>query len=351
MAAVPPRGDYFARARERINVDRLGDAVVVVFGLGSVGSQIVTQLARAGVASRSGLFVLYDGDRLEPENVGRHELGAECVGEHKVIGLKHHLMSLVPGITVRAVPEYVSPEMSDNTLLAGIADADLVVAATDDRDVQRRLGRLLVEADIPGVFPGVDPERGRGEVFIYLSELTPCYLCHDLHRAPDAAVRNVAALNVDMLPIVTAAASLCIGILDRESSYADEFHPRIGQSLPPTLFYVSRPTVYADGVFLLRGAGRTFEPSWPDRRPSCPGCAHLRQPPAPPRQQPPDPRQPPGRPRQPNGHQPAARTRAEAPGQATDSARVSAHSRIAGVAALLVVSLLLDPMEDDSPGR
>ena len=76
--ASPP--DYFARVRDRVDVPRLGDAVVFVFGVGAVGSRIVAELTRAGVASGSGLFVLVDGEELSAENVGRHALGARWIG-------------------------------------------------------------------------------------------------------------------------------------------------------------------------------------------------------------------------------------------------------------------------------
>jgi len=45
--------DYFARVRGRVDVPRVGEALVVVIGVGAVGSRIVAELTRAGVASAS----------------------------------------------------------------------------------------------------------------------------------------------------------------------------------------------------------------------------------------------------------------------------------------------------------
>ena len=59
---IPSRQNIFARAKGILEVGVLQDKRVMIVGLGSFGSQIAIELAKAGV----GHFSLMDFDRVEP---------------------------------------------------------------------------------------------------------------------------------------------------------------------------------------------------------------------------------------------------------------------------------------------
>jgi molybdopterin/thiamine biosynthesis adenylyltransferase len=234
MATAP---DDFSRFRGRVDVDRLATMRVAAFGVGTVGSQVVDELSACGVGS----FRLVDGDVLEQGNTGRHVLKRGYVGRNKAEGMAAFLREShpPPGLDVEYFEGYVDDTMSDDHLDALIHDADLVVAATDDRQAQRRVARRALANDIPAVFPALYGNGG-GEVFVSLGPGTPCLLCWEAFRTSNDDLRNVTALNVEVLSVIALAVQVALGVLDPNSSFARMFAPQPGDTTPRTLF-VYRP--------------------------------------------------------------------------------------------------------------
>ena len=75
---------------------RLATKKVGIVGLGSAGSKIALSLARSGVRK----FVLVDHDVFLPENICRHELNWEDVGQHKVDAVAHQLKLITQDVEV-----------------------------------------------------------------------------------------------------------------------------------------------------------------------------------------------------------------------------------------------------------
>ena len=126
---TPPRADRNARVLGLGAVERLGEAHVVVLGLGGVGSFTAEALARAGV----GWLTLVDGERVDETNANRqlHALDGEF-GRFKAEVLAERMARVAP--TARFDPECVpyGPETADRLVPAGtsyVVDAmDTVVA-------------------------------------------------------------------------------------------------------------------------------------------------------------------------------------------------------------------------------
>lgn len=111
-------------SRNAASAASLADKHVVLIGVGSLGSQMAMQLARAGV----GRLTLIDPDILNAENLGRHVLGIDDLGRGKVDAMRDRLMRDVPTVDVVAIPLYVELPTSDKALQS----ADLVVVTTAD---------------------------------------------------------------------------------------------------------------------------------------------------------------------------------------------------------------------------
>jgi molybdopterin/thiamine biosynthesis adenylyltransferase len=210
--SVPP--GYFDRIAGSVNLPLLQGKLVVVVGVGTVGSQIVLELAKCGV----GRFRLVDGDRLEESNRARHVLPERYVGMNKAEALTLHLAEEVPQSRPEAVPRYVDNALSDHQLDHLLVDADLIVAATDDREAQRRIGRRALALCIPAIFPALYGNEG-GEVIVQLDPRFPCFFCWDGFRTNAEQLRGVTALNADTLPVLYAAIRLSLGILDPRSAH------------------------------------------------------------------------------------------------------------------------------------
>lgn len=180
--------DYFARIEGRVDRDRLQLSTVAIFGQGAVGSPTAVELANSAV----GRLLLIDGKRLDAAHLSRHELGYEDVGENKAEAMARLLRRRIPSVNVEYVPYNVTRRFSNETLDKTLRGCDLIIAATDSREAQRRINRRALALDIPAIFPGVDEEAHRGEIFVSIGRgRTPCYECWDRHRELAASLRSV----------------------------------------------------------------------------------------------------------------------------------------------------------------
>jgi hypothetical protein len=119
-------------------LERLIASTVVVIGCGSLGSSVAARLARAGV----GRLHLVDNDALAWSNVGRHELGADCVGFNKAKALAERLRREFPHMDVAGHDLGMHVLLSHHERL--LIDADLIVAATGSWGAEGALDRWHV---------------------------------------------------------------------------------------------------------------------------------------------------------------------------------------------------------------
>jgi molybdopterin/thiamine biosynthesis adenylyltransferase len=250
--ALPP--DQFARIAGRVNLELLATKLVVVVGVGTVGSQVAKELANCGV----GRLLFIDDDRLDEHNLVRHALPRDYLGDNKAEALAVYLGIAVPTLRPTALARKVDEALSDEQVDELLAEADLIVVATDDRESQRRIARRAFALDIPAVLPALYGDNG-GEVFVQRSPRNPCFFCWDGFRDRDERVRGVRALNADTLGVIQLAVHLCLGILDRHSEFHRLLATQPGRAGPPQLFIQRR--FAALGITDIR------------RRPNCPSCA------------------------------------------------------------------------------
>jgi molybdopterin/thiamine biosynthesis adenylyltransferase len=162
-AAAP----LFART-EGILSPTLIDRRVLIIGAGSVGSYLAEVLARSGV----GAFTIVDPDQVEPANVGRSAFRVADVGLGKAFAAAEVVLAINPGARV----EVLAARHEEADLASLVAEADLVVAATDEPAAQTRIGHFAYSAGKPAVFPGLYQGARGGEVII-TAEGTACFGC------------------------------------------------------------------------------------------------------------------------------------------------------------------------------
>jgi hypothetical protein len=106
--------------------ERLVPKTVVIIGCGSLGADIAYLIAKAGV----GRLVLIDHDVLLWDNIGRHLLGANSVGQSKAAALQKFLQAELPHLNVTTYHEtWETVYQSHSTI---IASSDLVITTTGD---------------------------------------------------------------------------------------------------------------------------------------------------------------------------------------------------------------------------
>ena len=76
---IPARSELYSRSKGILEVDVLNGKRVMIVGLGSFGSNIAIELAKAGV----GHFSLFDFDRVELHNLARHTATIKDLGRLK----------------------------------------------------------------------------------------------------------------------------------------------------------------------------------------------------------------------------------------------------------------------------
>lgn len=97
---------------------------VAIIGCGALGSTIATLLTKEGTGS----ILLVDPDQLKPENVSRHELGIETVGQYKAMALGERIKRELPHI--RDVCGFAhSVEYLQKDDLDKVMSCDLIVTA------------------------------------------------------------------------------------------------------------------------------------------------------------------------------------------------------------------------------
>jgi molybdopterin/thiamine biosynthesis adenylyltransferase len=126
----------------------LGSFTVGLVGCGSAGSKIATSLARTGV----GNFLLIDDDVMLPENLVRHDLDWDAVGDHKAEGLKRRIEMIVPAAKCTVRRQQLAGQESSGSIdgvLALLQACDLIIDATANPRVFNLLGSVVAAAQKP----------------------------------------------------------------------------------------------------------------------------------------------------------------------------------------------------------
>lgn len=233
-SVVPAAADAFERVHGIFETDVLRKKSVAVLGLGSGGSFIVRELAKAGV----GRFLLLDHDRLEVGNVSRHECGLADVGRLKANAMRDVVHQHHPAARVFTSGLHLNGETRQQVIdLIRYVEADLVICATDTRESRLLINRLCLQEGLPLILGGVFRRAYGGIVQRVIPGLTPCYQCfvqalpeqaadNEISSAEDAArisytdraVAPQPGLSTDIVPIALHMAKLALlELLDGES--------------------------------------------------------------------------------------------------------------------------------------
>ena len=167
---IPARTELYSRNKGILEVNILEDKRVMIVGLGSFGSQIAIELAKAGV----GQFALFDFDRVELHNLARHTSTINDLGRLKT----EVIYDAIKGKNPYALVEKFPININDNLPLLNeeIAKADIVICATDNNTSRYNISEALVKLQRIGIFGRAVTRAEGGDVFRYIPG-GPCYCC------------------------------------------------------------------------------------------------------------------------------------------------------------------------------
>lgn len=167
---IPSRAELYSRNKGILEVNILEQKRVMIVGLGSFGSQIAIELAKAGV----GHFSLFDFDRVELHNLARHTCTVNDLGRLKTDAIYDAILGKNPYAQVDKFPVNINENLA---LLADeINKADIVICATDNNQSRFNISEALVKQQKKGIFGRAVTRAEGGDVFRYVPG-GPCYCC------------------------------------------------------------------------------------------------------------------------------------------------------------------------------
>lgn len=188
---IPSKENLFSRSKGILEVDLLRDKRVLIVGLGSFGSQIAIELAKAGV----GHFALMDFDRVELHNLSRHTATVRDLGRLKTNVIEEAIHGKNPYAEVEKFPLNCNEDLA--VLYDEVGKADLVICATDNNTSRFNISRALVEKGKVGIFGRAITRAEGGDVFRY-SPGGPCYCCiAGAGNLQEEEITNVASARRD----------------------------------------------------------------------------------------------------------------------------------------------------------
>ena len=132
----------------------LKNRVVLLVGAGTIGSHLAKLLCSHGAGwGPRGKLNIIDFDRVGVENIGRHLLGAESVGELKAHAVAMHLKKAFPYMSINAYPKPVTKcwhLFTDESVVIDATGSQTVSIAIPDYLSQKRLTPVLLHSWIHG---------------------------------------------------------------------------------------------------------------------------------------------------------------------------------------------------------
>lgn len=169
---VPQKSELYSRSKGLLEVDVLEQKKVAIVGLGSFGSHIAIELAKAGV----GNFKLFDFDRIELSNIARHTCGINDLGRYKTHALRDAILLKNPFAKISTFEININ---EDRGLFSKeIEDGDLILCLTDENRSREYINSLAIEQRKTVIYGRAITRAEGGDVFRYTPEKEkPCLAC------------------------------------------------------------------------------------------------------------------------------------------------------------------------------
>ncbi|HXH20025.1 MAG TPA: ThiF family adenylyltransferase [Chitinophagales bacterium] len=176
---VPAKSELFSRSHGLLETDVLARKSMGIVGLGSGGSPIAVELAKAGV----GKFVLIDFDRIELSNVARHICGINDLGRFKTNAVRGAIRQKNPYAEVKTLEMDVTRHRA--ACAEALSGVDLIIAATDNDRSRFFLNEVALKYRIPAIFGRAITRAAGGDVMRVRPFEGPCYSClYSQHLRP-----------------------------------------------------------------------------------------------------------------------------------------------------------------------
>jgi molybdopterin-synthase adenylyltransferase len=168
---VPEQSELYSRSKGLLETDSLTKKTVGIVGLGSGGSPIAIELAKAGI----GNFVLIDFDRLELSNVARHICGINDLGRLKTFAVRDAILQKNPYAIVTTLEIDVNQFREECS--KALSKVDIIICASDNDQSRFFLNEISLKYKIPAIFGRAITRATGGDVLRVRPFEGPCYSC------------------------------------------------------------------------------------------------------------------------------------------------------------------------------
>ena len=137
---IPTKDEWMAALIGRHGVkmqNAFSSATVAICGLGGLGSNIATALARSGI----GKLILIDFDRVDITNLHRQQYKANQIGRYKTEALAENLLEIAPYIETETITERIAEDNFSSLL----KNADVICEAFDNAESKAMLVNAVLE--------------------------------------------------------------------------------------------------------------------------------------------------------------------------------------------------------------
>ncbi len=169
---VPQKSDLYSRSKGLLEIGILQEKKVAIVGLGSFGSNIAIELAKAGV----GYLKLFDFDRVELSNIARHTCGINELGRYKTHAIRDAVLLKNPFAEVTTFE--ININEARDIFSQEIESCDLILCLTDENRSREYINDLAVEKGKKVIYGRAITRAEGGDVFRYTPEKEkPCLAC------------------------------------------------------------------------------------------------------------------------------------------------------------------------------
>lgn len=223
--------DFQKRNHGIIDPSVLQERTVTIIGLGSGGSAIALDLARAGVEK----FILIEHDTVEISNICRSAYDLSDVGKKKTDALLEKMLRINPFLKVDVHSNNLF-DIEKNALQKIIEDSDLIIDATDSVKTKQLINGIAYH-EKPVIYPAVYSDGIGGDILFTIPGLTPCYECvfsqiipqmQELRRSEwdytTGTTKPMSSLISDIQIVVSRTVKLALAILtaDQPNSFIEK---------------------------------------------------------------------------------------------------------------------------------
>jgi len=168
---IPENSEIYSRNQGLLETSILERKKIGIVGLGSGGSTLAVELAKAGV----GNFVLMDFDRLELANISRHVCGIGDLGRYKTKAVRDLLYGKNPYVNVETAEIDINENPGKTNLL--LKQCDLIIGATDNNRSRFNLNKIALENKITSIFGRALTRACGGDILRVRPYDGPCLGC------------------------------------------------------------------------------------------------------------------------------------------------------------------------------